>query len=119
MGTRLYVSAIILVLAWQLWRGDRRSAPWEKFWIFAGAVVLVTVMTALYTAVGGIRAVIWTDFIQVGVLVAALGFSIFFLLGENPRRLGHRHRSTCRSRSFGTSPNRRRSPARGRGSRTC
>lgn len=83
MGTRLYVSAIILVLAWQLWRGAPVGA-WEKFWIFGGAVVLVTVLTALYTAVGGIRAVIWTDFIQVGVLVAALGFSIFFLLGAIP-----------------------------------
>jgi SSS family transporter len=83
MGTRLYVSAIILVLAWQLLRGAPVSAA-EKFWIFAGAVVLVTLLTALYTAVGGIRAVIWTDFIQVGVLVAALGFSIFFLLGAIP-----------------------------------
>jgi Na+/proline symporter len=34
--------------------------------------------------VGGIRAVIWTDFIQVGVLVAALGFSIVFLLVKIP-----------------------------------
>lgn len=83
MGTRLYVSAIILVLAWQLMRGAPVD-PWEKFWIFAGAVLLVTLLTALYTAVGGIRAVIWTDFIQVGVLVAALGFSIFFLLNKIP-----------------------------------
>ena len=83
MGTRLYVSAIILVLAWQLMRGVPVSAQ-EKFWIFAGAVVLVTLLTALYTAVGGIRAVIWTDFIQVGVLIAALGFSVFFLLGKIP-----------------------------------
>ena len=83
MGTRLYVSAIILVLAWQLWRGVAVS-PWEKFWIFAAAVLLVTVMTAIYTSVGGIRAVIWTDFIQVGVLVAALGFSVYFLLGKLP-----------------------------------
>jgi len=83
MGTRLYVSAIILVLAWQLMRGVPVSA-WEKFWIFAGAVILVTLLTALYTAVGGIRAVIWTDFIQVGVLVAALGFSVFFLLSKIP-----------------------------------
>jgi len=83
MGTRLYVSAIILVLAWQLWRGTPVDA-WEKFWIFAAAVVLVTLLTALYTAVGGIRAVIWTDFIQVGVLIAALGFSVFFLLAKIP-----------------------------------
>ncbi len=83
IGTRIYVSAIILVLAWQLWRGAVVS-PAEKFWIFAAAVVLVTVMTAIYTAAGGIRAVIWTDFIQVGVLVAAIGFSIYYLLSRLP-----------------------------------
>ncbi len=81
MGTRLYVSAIILVLAYQLMLG-RPVGVWEKFWIFAGAVVLVTVLTAIYTSVGGIRAVIWTDFIQVGVLVAALGFSVYYLISK-------------------------------------
>ena len=83
MGTRLYVSAIILVIAWQFAVG-RPVGPWEKFGIFAAAVILVTALTALYTSVGGIRAVIWTDFIQVGVLVAALGFSIWFLLVKLP-----------------------------------
>src|SRR4029434_6047647 len=87
MGTRLYVSAIILVLAWEMFFGmpdDPVARGWLKFWLFAGAVVLVTALTAVYTAVGGIRAVIWTDFIQVGVLVLALGFSIFFLLSKIP-----------------------------------
>lgn len=87
MGTRLYVSAIILVLATELFFGmpsDPQTRAWVKFWLFAGAVVLVTVLTAIYTTIGGIRAVIWTDFIQVVVLVAALGFSIFFLLAKLP-----------------------------------
>jgi solute:Na+ symporter, SSS family len=87
MGTRLYVSAIILVLAWELFFGmpsDPDARGWLKFWLFAGAVVFVTALTAMYTAVGGIRAVIWTDFIQVGVLVAALLFSIVFLLMKIP-----------------------------------
>jgi SSS family transporter len=87
MGTRLYVSAIILVLAWEVFFGlpdDPTAHGWLKFWLFAGAVVFVTGLTAIYTAVGGIRAVIWTDFIQVGVLVAALGFSIVFLLMKIP-----------------------------------
>lgn len=83
MGTRLYVSAIILVLAYAMWRGDSVT-PDEKFWLYAGAVVVVTLLTALYTSVGGIRAVIWTDFIQVGVLVASLGFTIPYLLGKIP-----------------------------------
>ena len=87
MGTRLYVSAIILVLAWEMFFGmpsDPQQVNVIKFWLFTGAVILVTALTALYTTVGGIRAVIWTDFIQVGVLVAALGFSIFFLLSKIP-----------------------------------
>ena len=81
MGTRLYVSAIIVVLAVEMWRGQPVEAG-EKFALFAGALVLVSLLTALYTTVGGIRAVIWTDFIQVGVLVASVGFTIPFLLGK-------------------------------------
>jgi solute:Na+ symporter, SSS family len=81
MGTRLYVSAIILVLATEMTLG-RSLDPKEKFLFYAGAVVLVTFLTALYTATGGIKAVIWTDFIQVGVLVASLGFSIYYLHGQ-------------------------------------
>ncbi len=81
MGTRLYVSAIIVVLAFEM-LSERSAAPMEKFWLFTVALVLVTLLTAVYTSIGGIRAVIWTDFIQVGVLVAAVGFAIVFLLGK-------------------------------------
>lgn len=81
MGTRLYVSAIIVVLAFEMFSG-RPVQPMEKFWLFAGALVLVSLFTALYTSIGGIRAVIWTDFIQVGVLVAAVGFAMAFLIGK-------------------------------------
>ena len=83
MGTRLYVSAIILVLAVAMWQGGAVDAN-TKFWLYAGAVVVVTLLTALYTSVGGIRAVIWTDFIQVGVLVASLGFTIPYLFSQIP-----------------------------------
>lgn len=81
MGTRLYVSAIIVVLAFEMLSG-RHAVQMEKFWLFTGALVLVTLLTAVYTSIGGIRAVIWTDFIQVGVLVAAVGFAIVFLVGK-------------------------------------
>lgn len=82
MGTRLYVSAIIVVLAVEMMRGGAPVGEGEKFMLYAGAVVFVSALTALYTTVGGIRAVIWTDFIQVGVLVASLAFTIPFLLGK-------------------------------------
>ena len=82
IGTRLYVAAIVVVLAWQLWKGP--VAPQQQFLIFAAALTLISLLTAVYTMVGGIRAVIWTDFIQVSVLIAALVFTIFYLLGQLP-----------------------------------
>lgn len=89
IGTRLYVAAIVVVLAWQLWKGP--VAPQQQFLIFAVALTLISLMTAIYTMVGGIRAVIWTDFIQVSVLVAALIFTIFFLVGKLPEGWASAH----------------------------
>ena len=83
MGTRLYVAAIVLVIAYAAMTGKPVDAN-TKFWLFAGAVVVITLLTTVYTSVGGIRAVIWTDFIQVGVLLAALAFTIPYLLSKIP-----------------------------------
>jgi SSS family solute:Na+ symporter len=83
MGTRLYVAAIVLVLAVQAVQGQPVSAD-TKFWLFTGAVIFITVMTCIYTAVGGIRAVIWTDFIQITVLFSAVVFTVIFLLYKIP-----------------------------------
>src|SRR5262249_45758445 len=82
MGTRLYVSAIVVVLAVEMARGGAPVGENEKFLLYAGAVVFVCALTAVYTTIGGIRAVIWTDFIQVAVLVASLAFTIPFLVGK-------------------------------------
>jgi Na+/proline symporter len=57
---------------------------WEQFWVTGGALVLITMLTAAYTAIGGIKAVIWTDVLQIAVLFGALGFSVYYLLGHIP-----------------------------------
>lgn len=83
MGTRLYVAAIVLVLAVQAVQGAPVDAN-TKFWLFTGAIIFITVMTSIYTTVGGIRAVIWTDFIQITVLCCAVIFTLVFLLMKIP-----------------------------------
>ncbi|MFD0895285.1 sodium:solute symporter [Luteolibacter ambystomatis] len=83
-GTRLWVPTMILVLVWHLHHPDQSITPATEFWLTAVALVLVTLATAIYTTVGGIRAVIWTDVIQILVLVCALGFSLNYLLGHIP-----------------------------------
>ena len=47
--------------------------------IYGGAVVLVTALTTLYTAAGGIRAVVWTDVIQASVMGGAVIYALVSL----------------------------------------
>jgi SSS family transporter len=78
-GSRLYVAAIVLVLAWEkLYRVH--LAPSQAVWIYVGALLLLTIFTAIYTALGGIKAVVWTDLIQATLMFSALGFAIYSLL---------------------------------------
>jgi solute:Na+ symporter, SSS family len=83
-GTRLWVPTLLLVVIWNHWNPELVMSPWQQFWITGVGLVLISLLTAAYTSLGGIKAVIWTDVIQILVLFAALGFSLFFLLGHIP-----------------------------------
>jgi SSS family transporter len=76
-GTRLYVAAVIVVLGYEMFAGVA-ATPVQALWIYGGAVVLVTALTTLYTAAGGIRAVVWTDVIQATVM----GGAVLYALGS-------------------------------------
>ncbi len=52
------------------------------------AIVMVTVIALIYTAMGGITAVIWTDVIQAGILLVGAMIIFFALLDELPMPLG-------------------------------
>jgi SSS family transporter len=78
-GSRLYVAAIVLVLGWEKLYHVTLS-PSRAVWVYVGALVLLTAFTAIYTALGGIKAVVWTDLIQATLMFSALGFAIYSLL---------------------------------------
>ncbi len=80
-GTRLWVPTVLLVLAWKTFVNPAVT-PMGEFWLYAVALVGITVLTSIYTALGGIRAVIWTDVIQIVVLFSALGFGLWYLLSS-------------------------------------
>jgi Na+/proline symporter len=83
-GTRLWVPTMIIGIIWHLQNPGLTISPSTEFWLTAVALVLITLLTAVYTTLGGIRAVIWTDVLQIIVLVLALGFSLFYLLSHIP-----------------------------------
>ena len=73
------MAAIVLVLAWEKLYHVQLS-PQQAVWIYVVALLLLTAFTAVYTALGGIKAVVWTDFIQATLMFGALGFAIYSLL---------------------------------------
>lgn len=80
-GSRLWVPTVLLVLGWKLFVNPD-TTPIQEFWLYAAALVVITILTAIYTTLGGIRAVIWTDVIQIVVLFSALGFALYYLLSH-------------------------------------
>jgi SSS family transporter len=82
-GTRLFVPSLVMVLAWQLFRtGGGKVAfntPPQVSW-YVIAIVILTLLTCLYTAVGGIKAVIWTDVIQATLMFGSALIAIVTLL---------------------------------------
>jgi len=74
-GTRLYVAAVIVVVGYEMIAGVAATNV-QAVWIYGIAVVLVTALTTLYTAAGGIRAVVWTDVIQASVMGGAVLYAL-------------------------------------------
>ena len=83
-GSRLWVPTVLLVVIWDRMNPGNPLTGWNQFWFTGAALIFITLLTAAYTAIGGIKAVIWTDVLQIGVLFGALGFSLWYLLGHIP-----------------------------------
>lgn len=86
-GSRIFVAAILLVLAWEVAHPEfmtmsKAERFTQEMWIYAGAVILITFLTAIYTTFGGIKAVVWTDLIQVALMFGAAIYVFFWLLGK-------------------------------------
>lgn len=78
-GVRLYFAGILLVIAYMFIIGQDGASPTETVLIYIGALTLITVMTAIYTTLGGLKAVVWTDVLQASILILAVGTTILLL----------------------------------------
>src|SRR5436853_4640416 len=82
-GARLYVAAIALALAYEMIRGVRPSQA-ETLWIYIGSTVAIVLLTAIYTTLGGIKAVIWTDVIQASIMIGSAVIAVGILYFSIP-----------------------------------
>lgn len=83
-GARLYVAAIVLAVAFVLLTGTTPTTG-QQLAVYLSSIIFITLITALYTSVGGIKAVVWTDCIQSTVMfggaLAAIGVLIASING--------------------------------------
>ncbi|MGB8356295.1 MAG: hypothetical protein WCD79_20520 [Chthoniobacteraceae bacterium] len=77
-GSRMFVPSILLVVAWQLIR-NVHPGPNETLLLYVGAVGGLVLFTAIYTTFGGIKAVVWTDLLQVVLMFGAMAYAMFML----------------------------------------
>lgn len=89
-GSRLFVPSLVMVLAWQLFAQGGGSVEYktvETLTPYLVAIFLLTLLTCAYTAVGGIKAVIWTDVVQATLMftaaLAAIVTILYHLAGDS------------------------------------
>src|SRR6267142_4489570 len=80
IGVRLYLGGAIMVV---IWRYLFPTLP-VNLNTYVWGIIFVTVITTIYTAVGGIKAVVWTDLIQAVLMFTSVIFAIFLLLRSIP-----------------------------------
>jgi len=98
-GARLYVAAIALALAYEMISGGRPGQT-ETLLIYIGSTIALVVLTAIYTTLGGIKAVIWTDFIQASIMMGSALVALGLLYSAIP---GGWHEIVQRHGGFGVS----------------
>src|SRR5213596_3150524 len=82
-GARLYVAAIALALAYEMISGSRPNQT-QTLWIYLGATIAIVILTAIYTTLGGIKAVIWTDVIQASIMIGSAVIAVGILYFSIP-----------------------------------
>src|ERR1041385_6811069 len=82
-GARLYAAAIALALAYEMIRGVQPGQK-EALVIYIGSTIAIVVLTAIYTTLGGIKAVIWTGFIQASITIGSALTAVALLYSQIP-----------------------------------
>jgi solute:Na+ symporter, SSS family len=84
-GVRLFATAIPLAI---LFRFAGVFDTWGDGAIYLLAISVIAVITLIYTFLGGIKAVIWMDVVQMVVYIGGALFALLLMLGKIPVGFG-------------------------------
>ena len=78
-GVRLYATAIPLALILKGMKVFPEAADWQ---IYTYSIIIIALITLAYTYLGGVRAVIWTDVIQMFIYIGGGVLAVYVLSGK-------------------------------------
>lgn len=76
-GVRLFATAIPLAVILRL---GGAFAGWSDIELYLLSITVISLITVCYTLIGGIKAVIWMDVIQMGVYIGGALIAVVFLI---------------------------------------
>ncbi len=79
-GVRIFACAIPVAMIFKFF--GLKASP---FLIYAASIFVVSIVTLIYTYLGGIRAVIWTDTIQLGLYLVGAFLAIILIATRLPQ----------------------------------
>ena len=82
-GTRLYFAGILLVIAYQFITNTPADSE-QIVLLYIAALVIISMATTIYTAIGGLKAVVWTDVLQAAVLGVSMLSALWILFSHIP-----------------------------------
>ncbi len=80
-GVRLFTMAIPLAIILQ---GYKIFSGYPAVTVYAISIIVITAVTFVYTYTGGIKAVIWTDVIQMFVYIGGAAIALYVMLSHIP-----------------------------------
>jgi SSS family transporter len=84
-GVRLFTAAIPFAVIFKL---QDIFAGYPDSSIYAIAIGIITVFTFIYTYTGGIRAVVWTDVVQMFIYISGAVLALYVMLSRLPNGWG-------------------------------
>lgn len=81
--TRLYFAGILLVIAYQFITNTPADSE-QIVLLYIAALVIISIATTIYTAIGGLKAVVWTDVLQAAVLGVSMLSALWILFSHIP-----------------------------------
>jgi len=78
-GVRLFSTAIPLAI---IFKSTSIFQHWSNFQIYGLAIIIIAIVSMIYTYTGGVKGVIWADVLQMGIYIGGAAIAFIILIGH-------------------------------------